>query len=100
MPASPSGSTEITSCAEPGSTWGGSGTLTVVAVLVSPAETRATRGRAGTAGAMTYTALAILFLLICVGLGGLRMRDTGATRVAAGLAVAMVAAQFYILALR
>ena len=49
---------------------------------------------------MTYTALAILFVLVCVGVGARWSGDAGATRVAAGAAVAMVAAQLYFLVLR
>jgi len=49
---------------------------------------------------MTYTALAMVFVLVCVGLGAGRTSNAGATRLAAVLAVAMVAAQFYFLVLR
>jgi hypothetical protein len=45
---------------------------------------------------MTYTALAVLFLLLCVAIGALTPAATRA-RVAAVLALIMVAAQFALL---
>ena len=46
---------------------------------------------------MTYTALNVLFLLLCVGAGALRPDLVRSRRTAPLLAVAMVVAQFAIL---
>jgi len=49
---------------------------------------------------MTYTAVAIVFVLVCVWVGARWGGNAATTRVAAGAAVAMLAAQLYLLALR
>jgi len=49
---------------------------------------------------MTYTALAILFMLVCVGVGAWGGARVAQPWFAAGLAAAMVVAQFAVLASR
>jgi hypothetical protein len=49
---------------------------------------------------MTYTALAVAFVLICVGLGSTGKVVVGNPRLAAGLAAVMVLAQFAFLVWR
>jgi hypothetical protein len=49
---------------------------------------------------MTYTGLAVLFLLVCVGVGCLRGGRFAKGRLAAVLAALMVAAQFAVLMLK